>query len=383
MKYFNKLIMPLFFVASPLFAQPSEPTIESWMLGNGATGFSTDADLNSFLSTFDADILEVWYTPVDVFVVADSIPSHPLSPWGSRNTYPAQTDSTWKLPRTTSTTQGSGDSIGVSAAGVFVNGVHLYSWSDASSYNDEGAWSYIAQPPRRPDVDENGGHPAPGGMTKTADGHTHRWTDDIHHSHESSTDKGTLTQSGAYHYHNYPVQLADQLGDDGSDHSPILGFAFDGNPIYGPYGYANTDGTGGIVLMESGWALRSITDRTTVINEMGMEVSASSPGPAINASNPLGTFREDYFYDVSNGNLDEFNGRLTVTPEYPSGIYAYFTTIDAMGEATFPYTIGPDAYYGSVISENIGMGAGNTSIPGMAVMYDPNATVGDWENFEN
>ena len=43
------------------------------------------------------------------------------------------------------------------------------------------------------------------------------------------------------------------------------------------------------------------------------------------------------FYDES-GDLDEFNGKFTVTPEYPNGTYAYFSTVDKDSfEPTFPY----------------------------------------------
>jgi hypothetical protein len=38
--------------------------------------------------------------------------------------------------------------------------------------------------------------------------------------------------------------------------------------------------------------------------------------------------------------LDELNGRWCVTPEYPGGTYAYFTTIDANGRPVYPYNMG-------------------------------------------
>jgi hypothetical protein len=44
--------------------------------------------------------------------------------------------------------------------------------------------------------------------------------------------------------------------------------------------------------------------------------------------------------------LDQYNGRYCYTPDYPSGTYAYFTTIDSDGGPVFPYVIGP-SYYGS------------------------------------
>ena len=41
-------------------------------------------------------------------------------------------------------------------------------------------------------------------------------------------------------------------------HSPILGYAYDGNPIYGPYGYSNpTDASSSITRLSSGYQLTS------------------------------------------------------------------------------------------------------------------------------
>jgi hypothetical protein len=38
-----------------------------------------------------------------------------------------------------------------------------------------------------------------------------------------------------YHYHKYPVCVKSPFKDDGKQHSPIIGFAFDGFPVYGPW----------------------------------------------------------------------------------------------------------------------------------------------------
>lgn len=39
----------------------------------------------------------------------------------------------------------------------------------------------------------------------------------------------------SYHYHKYPVCVNTPWSDDGKAHSPLIGFMFDGFPIYGPY----------------------------------------------------------------------------------------------------------------------------------------------------
>ncbi len=46
---------------------------------------------------------------------------------------------------------------------------------------------------------------------------------------------GHPQQEGVYHYHKYPSCVKSPFADDGTRHSPVLGFAFDGFPIYGPY----------------------------------------------------------------------------------------------------------------------------------------------------
>jgi hypothetical protein len=46
-----------------------------------------------------------------------------------------------------------------------------------------------------------------------------------------------------------------------TEHSPIIGWAYDGNPIYGPYGYSTKQG-GAVSQMKSGYILKSGLDLT-------------------------------------------------------------------------------------------------------------------------
>lgn len=46
---------------------------------------------------------------------------------------------------------------------------------------------------------------------------------------------GHTGPTSQYHYHKYPVCVNTPWADDGTDHSPLIGFAFDGFPVYGPY----------------------------------------------------------------------------------------------------------------------------------------------------
>jgi len=46
---------------------------------------------------------------------------------------------------------------------------------------------------------------------------------------------GHPQETGVYHYHKYPTCVKSPFADDGTGHSPVIGFAFDGFPIHGPY----------------------------------------------------------------------------------------------------------------------------------------------------
>jgi hypothetical protein len=184
---------------------------------------------------------------------------------------------------------------------------------------------------------------------------------------------------GNYHHHQNPsaykldknvISTVCNLYDadglyaiDSAVHSPLIGFAYDGYPIYGAYGYKNADGTGGIVRIKSSYALRAITTRTTYAD--GSSVTA---GPAVSTTYPLGLFREDYQYNATSAAtpdyLDQHNGRFCVTPEYPAGTYAYFCTVDANWNSAYPYAVGP-TFYGNRVAVKV------TSITETVTVYNP------------
>ena len=113
-----------------------------------------------------------------------------------------------------------------------------------------------------------------------------------------------------------------RLNQSPSRHSPIVGWAYDGCPIYGPDGYKNADGTGGFKRLKSSY--KEIK-------------SASSPSTFL--------FVEDHQFIKGLGDLDEHNGRFCITPEYPDGVYAYFCTMDRFRAPVFPYVIGNSFKY--------------------------------------
>src|SRR5262249_20787219 len=80
-----------------------------------------------------------------------------------------------------------------------------------------------------------------------------------------------------------------------------------------------------------------------------------------------GRYLEDFEYVAGLGDLDVYNGRFAVTPEFPSGTYAYFVTINDDGTPAFPYIIGAQ-YYGSVA------GGSTTTVPATAQDYFANGS---------
>ena len=59
---------------------------------------------------------------------------------------------------------------------------------------------------------------------------------------------------------------------------------------------------------------------------------------------PLGRYVDDYEWVAGVGDLDQYNGRFTVTPEFPNGTYAYYATIDDSGDPAFPYLLAGEFY---------------------------------------
>ena len=103
-------------------------------------------------------------------------------------------------------------------------------------------------------------------------------------------------------------------------HSPIIGWAYDGNPIYGPYGFDIASGSGTVKEMSPGYELVSVTP-------------TNRPSSSLY---PKGFFVEDYVF-TGKGDLDEHNGRFCVTPDFPNGVYAYFATINTTTDSSGPF----------------------------------------------
>lgn len=142
-------------------------------------------------------------------------------------------------------------------------------------------------------------------------------------------------KSGYFNSSNYE---GDNLRhEDG--HSKILGFAFDGYPIYGPYGYLfPTDEESGIKRIESGYLKLPSDSHRPGAWKYDRTIETPSGEITLDA----GSFIQDFIYRRSHGDLDQFNGRYCVTPDFPNGTYAYFLTFedDELTTPAYPYIVG-------------------------------------------
>ena len=114
--------------------------------------------------------------------------------------------------------------------------------------------------------------------------------------------------NGTYHYHGIPFGLLEMIRYDSGSHSPLVGYAADGYPIYALTGILD----GELTQVESSYRLKA----------------GDRPGGDEPDGDYDGAFVQDYEYVEGLGDLDQCNGAFTVSAEYPNGTYAYFLTED-------------------------------------------------------
>jgi len=405
--------------SSTKYARVTETTTTSPVAVWPSPGITKNALSTTQTIPAYADVQQVLYSNNYVYVRSSDLASHRMGPWykeyekiNINGLWPSNRSLTSKIPRnpTPAVTQ---NQVAQGPVGVLVNGVTIANLGDGSGYNTTSAkdagiigggvpgnqtnvWIRCATGAEGPILDAGFGHPAP---------------------------------DGGYHYHANPRALRYQLNDNlnynavsdtytenttNLHHSPILGWAYDGYPIYGPYGYSiATNASSGVRRMVSGHVPRNGSFGTTNLTTSGRRalapwaaffhtftstvgttdytLSASSYGPNVSSSFPIGWYAEDFDFlgdrikTVGTGakyqqgvdyDLDKPNGRFCVTPEFPSGTYAYFIPVDLSGAPAFPFSIGRYWYGnnigGRVVNGNITesvttfLSAGPSSVETMA-----------------
>ena len=339
----------------------SNPVITNWLQNTtGIVGrHYVTGNSTPIVDAVLANVQSVKYNSTHVYVAATGIPAYITGPFQDGNPSLATAQNKiFKIPLTPTQNTGTGTPTSGGNIGVFINGVALFDYRDGVAWNN--STNALCGGP--------GNSPCPGGPTATQ-----AWNRDAIPAERAGFDCAKAHPAmGNYHHHQNPSafnldllvtsNICDTYPSDGlyvinpNIHSPLLGFTYDGFPIYGAYAYTNVNGTGAVARMKSSYQLKNQTTRTN--------------GPAVNQV--VGTqtfingyFREDYEY-VAHPNdpayLDSHNGRFCITPEYPNGIYCYFTTVDVNHKSTYPYVVGP-TYYGNVAVSTV------TSVPAGTTTY--------------
>lgn len=286
--------------------------ITCWQINTTETGFAGAL----------TNVQEVNYSDTYVYVKTEDIPSWipivydwPNNPW-----FAVPMNYQFRIRLNPTPASGNLTRTGYGHIGLWKNGCSIYNPKDAKSWQDSSIWfqnAWYWEHLIGETFDECIGHP---------------------------------NGSGEYHTHVSPTCLYDF--QDSLVASPLLGYAFDSYPIYGAYGHVNPlDTSSEVVRLRSSYRLRNIGDRTTLPD--GTTLPAHLHGPSLD-SIPLGAYMEDYEYMPGLGDLDEHNGRFSITSDYPNGTYTYHTTIawvsDVYGygiKPVFPYVLGT-SYYGRV-----------------------------------
>jgi len=354
----------LFFSLFAKIHAQTNPIITHWLFNLDGTKGRRYVSGNStpIQGQDSSNVLRDYYSANWVYVRTNGVPGYITGPFLDGNpSITTSQNAIFKFPLNPVPNTGTPTPVTMGNIGVFVNGVALFDSRDGVSWKNstqalaggplggmgDNVWNRDAIKAERVGFDCAKGHPAMGNYH--------------HHQNPSAFDLDMNVLSTICNLYD-----ADGLyAMDSTQHSPLLGFAYDGYPIYGAYAYANANGTGGIVRIKSGYQLRNITTRTT--NASGATVTA---GPPVSTTYPLGYFKEDYEFISHPGQedyLDVHNGRFCVTPEYPNGTYCYFATVDASWNSTYPYLIGP-TYYGVKTAAKV------TSITEAVTLYNPNLT---------
>jgi hypothetical protein len=373
--------------ACTTLAAAADPQLTSWLTaysGQYARLYATDADkasgssvttwsrgsLNQSLPVYSG-IREVYSSASWIYIRSSGLGAHTMGPWYLNAAHsslfpnvPVNAKVFYRIPRAPAT-NGTHTLTGLGPIGYFVDGVSMFDsrdafyWNGSTEVSGAGSWNRDAY------VNES-------------------VTFDPAYAHQPG--------SGQYHYHANPPALRYLLGDHvtydsvaktyteaagaPTKHSPIIGWCRDGFPIYGPYGYSNpTNPASGVRRMISGYVLRNgangtdnltVTTRTSIPAWAVRAGETAMTGPAVSTTYPLGRYLEDnsYLGDLTNSatgllyqlgvdfDLNEWNTRWCVTPEFPSGTWAYFTCLTTNGLPAFPYNISR-TFFGNPTGNNV------------------------------
>jgi hypothetical protein len=223
-------------------------------------------------------------------ITANGIPDHDVGTFpnaGNPNTITAQSYH-YTMPVGPS---GAGEDL-VKVFAIAESGV-VFDPYTAEFWNDDPNWRYEAlRYATAPDY--FGNH---GGDDSTM--HPNSLGVDCNYAH--------VQPNGAYHYHGIPEKML-----PASPALTFLGWAADGYPVFGRWGYVDANDSGsGLKVMTSSYHIKS-----------------GSRGPGAPSGDYDGTFVADWEYQPGLGDLDECNGRTGVVTVDGSEVttYHYYVT---------------------------------------------------------
>ena len=188
--------------AMPAFSADAGPELRSWVM---------TASANAAVRTIAPEVHSVHADDQFVYVTSAGLSLHSFgsleanqfeAPLGPRVL-------SFRIPRNPKSASGAHLSAPLGVIGVFATGVPIYNPIGAISYQDQNIW------------------------------------------HQDAVAAAAARTS----------PLLSALTKDAGRHSPIIGFALDGYPIYGPFGW---DPAGDVRRMKSSYQLRHISRRTTL-----------------------------------------------------------------------------------------------------------------------
>lgn len=364
-------------------ARDAGAAVTTWSRGAGTQSQPTYAGINEIAA--DAN---------NVYLRTTGLAFHIMGPWYGGNgnlfpNYPSNRSAHFRLTRNpVIPAVGSKDPTENGTIGIFVDGVSMFDSRDAFSYDTSSGKDQTPGPAQAGVVGDNiWNRNAYINESDTFDAAFAHQANNNHHYHANPPGLRYLLGGSVDHD---PVANTYTEAPNGQ-HSAIIGWVGDGFPLYGPYGYSDpTDPTSSVRRMISGYQLRDGSNGSTNLNiisgtdSFGMQTGRTtlpqwvarnegvsttlSPnfyGPAVDAvidgdTYVLGRYLQDYAYkgdltgfDFYEGvaidgafnaatdfDLNEYNVRFCVTPEYPAGTWAYFTNIEPDGTPTFPYNMG-------------------------------------------
>ncbi|MCH6258628.1 YHYH protein [Puniceicoccaceae bacterium K14] len=355
--------------------------------------------IGSQTSPVYAGVQGVSYSDDYVYIKSTGLGTHTMGPWYDNTdkteafpSFPANAAILYQFPRDLSVYSenyvSSMDTSSLGTNGLMVDGIPIFNSSDGASYDDAGVWNQDAFFNEGTTFDSANAHQA-----ATAH-HYHANPAALRHQLGDSVDydssvvfTGLVTNGG-----NNPY-----TENFNSEHSPIIGWVTDGLPMYGPYGYSDPkDSTSTVRRMISGYQMRDGSNGSYDLETNGRDLlpqwsvdltpsitstNPTSDGPAVDETGQyrLGSFIEDYAYKgdlvsdsagvafelyndpSSQGDFDEdkyfdlnqFNVRYCVTPEFPNGTWAYFTSILTDGTPFYPYNVANNYFGDSSLASGV------------------------------